>query len=213
MNTFALPSHCCPPTYLGNKTIIQWRDNDFRDQTTFEFQIGHTNLCPVQIWSKLILYWSKQFWTQNLLGLKFVLKRHFWPSSKYFGPCRNLFWKPKKSKSESKPKPKSKSFIYQFELRKSLLLMTLFDCSNVWSALFPKICPIFVKSLNNFDTRYEKKVTLHFWISGQSCTNVVWMPVLKFNSWKNSKWHTSKKSYQVIITNYSVGEAHFHRIF
>ena len=108
MNTFALPSHCCPPTYLGNKTIIQWRDNDFRDQTTFEFQIGHTNLCPVQIWSKSILDWSKQFWTQNLLGLKFVLKRHFWPSSKYFGPCRNLFWKPKKSKSESKPKPKPK---------------------------------------------------------------------------------------------------------
>lgn len=46
MNTFALPSHCCPPTYLGNKTIIQWRDNDFRDQTTFEFQIGHTKLMP-----------------------------------------------------------------------------------------------------------------------------------------------------------------------
>ena len=30
MNTLALPSLCCPPTYLGNKTIIQYRDNDIK---------------------------------------------------------------------------------------------------------------------------------------------------------------------------------------
>ena len=34
-----------------------------------------------------------------------------------------------------------------------------------------------------------KKVTFHFWISDQ----LVWMPDLKFTSWKDSKWHTEKK--------------------
>ena len=59
-------------------------------------------------------------------GTEICTEKAFLAKFKIFG--RNLFWKPKKSKSESKPK----SFIYQFELRKLLLLMTLFDCSNVF---------------------------------------------------------------------------------
>ena len=110
MNTFALPSHCCPPTYLGNKTIIQWRDNDFRHQTTFEFQIGHTNLCPVLLLVQInfgmvkTILDTKHFGTEICTEKAFLVKfKIFWSSSKSFLEAREI-----KIKIKTKTKIKTK---------------------------------------------------------------------------------------------------------
>ena len=41
------------------------------------FKLGIQTYALSFYWSKLILDWSKQYWTQNLFGMKFVLKVKF----------------------------------------------------------------------------------------------------------------------------------------